>query len=53
MRDIDFEPFAFQINGDGLPELVEDYQPNLLSNRGFTYAEMTETQHRTALEKNQ
>lgn len=26
-RDIDFEPFAFQINDSGLPEIIEDYQP--------------------------
>ena len=27
IRDRDFEPFAFRINADALPELVEDYQP--------------------------
>lgn len=27
IRDLDFEPFAFRINDDALPELVENYQP--------------------------
>ena len=27
IRDRDFEPFAFRINADALPELVEDYRP--------------------------
>ena len=26
-RDREFEPFAFQVNDDSLPELVESYQP--------------------------
>jgi hypothetical protein len=27
IRDREFEPFAFRINEDRLPKLVEDYQP--------------------------
>ena len=51
IRDVDFEPFAFRINANALPELVEDYQPRqLVSQRGFDYQEVSEEAHRRALE---
>lgn len=51
IRDRDFEPFAFRINADALPELVEDYQPRqATAAKGFDYAEVSETKHREALE---
>lgn len=51
IRDIDFDPFAFRINSDALPEPVEDYQPRQPGTaKGFDHAEVTETKHREALE---
>jgi len=50
IRDKDFEPFAFMINPDGLPELVENYQHQQTgNNKGFDYAEVSEDKHREAL----
>lgn len=51
IRDRDFEPFAFRINDDALPELVENYQPRpTIAAKGFDYAEVSEAKHREALE---
>lgn len=51
IRDLDFEPFAFRINADGLPELVDDYQPKQpASAKVFDYHEVPEEKHREALE---
>ena len=51
IRDIDFEPFAFRINENALPELVDDYQPKQsASPKGFDYQEVSEAKHREALE---
>lgn len=51
IRDKDFEPFAFMINDDGLPEMVEDYQhQQSVSNKGFDYSEVSGEKHRQALE---
>ncbi len=51
IRDRDFEPFAFRINSDSLPELVENYQPQPLAKRkAFDYKEVPEERHREALE---
>jgi hypothetical protein len=51
IRDIDFEPFAFCINENSLPELVDDYQPKQpTSQKGFDYQEVPEVKHREALE---
>ena len=53
---MDFEPFAFRINGEALPELLEDYQfkdkDETKGNRGKfdPYRDITEQQHRIALE---
>jgi hypothetical protein len=50
IRDRDFEPFAFRINQDSLPELVEDYQPQQpAKKKGFDYKEVSEEKHREAL----
>ena len=49
--DRDFEPFAFRINADALPELVEGYQPRpTTAAKSFDYAEVCEAKHREALE---
>ena len=51
IRDREFAPFAFRINDSALPESVDGYvfkQPS--QDRGFPLAELTEQQHRTALE---
>ena len=51
IRDREFDPFAFRINDNALPEVVDGYvfkQPS--QDRGFPLAELTEQQHRTALE---
>lgn len=51
IRDIDFDPFAFRINDNSLPELVENYQPRQATTaKGFDYLEVPETKHREALE---
>ena len=51
IRDRDFEPFAFRINADALPELVEDYRPQpTTAAKSFDYAEVSEAKHREALE---
>ena len=56
IRAVDFEPFAFQINEDALPELLEDYQfkdkDETKGNREKfdPYKDITERQHRIALE---
>jgi len=56
IRAVDFEPFAFRINGEALPELLEDYQfkdkDETKGNRGKfdPYRDITEQQHRIALE---
>ena len=51
IRDLDFEPFAFRINAEALPELVEGYQPRQTGvAKGFDYAEVSEAKHREALQ---
>ena len=51
IRDIDFDPFAFCINENSLPELVEDYQPKQsAAAKSFDYHEVPEEKHREALE---
>jgi hypothetical protein len=51
IRDIDFEPFAFRINENSLPELVNDYQPKqTVSQKSFDYQEVPANKHREALE---
>lgn len=50
IRAMEFEKFAFRINGFGLPELVDDFEPQKTSIRGFKYNELSEEQHRLALE---
>ena len=50
IRDLDFEPFAFRINDDALPELVENYQPRQSgAAQSFDYADVCEAKHREAL----
>jgi hypothetical protein len=52
IRDRDFEPFAFRINADSLPELVEDYQPKQHEKKqSFDYKEVSAEKHREALEQ--
>ena len=51
IRDREFDPFAFRINDSALPEVVEGYvfqQPK--QDRSFSLTELTEKQHREALE---
>lgn len=51
IRDKDFEPFAFRINDDALPEVVTDYAfEHPKQERGFLLTDLTEQQHRQALE---
>lgn len=50
IRDVDFETFAFRINENGLPELVEDYKTkSSVVAKGFDYQEVNEEKHRQAL----
>ena len=52
IRAMDFQPFAFRINEDALPELVDEYSFN--KGKGdadvFNYSELKDEQHRQALE---
>ena len=54
-RDREFEPFAFRVNDDSLPELVESYQPQKRQlgrppKEPFNpYKEIPEDTHRSAL----
>lgn len=50
IRAMDFEKFAFRTNGEALPELVDDYEPDReASKKGFDYKELTQEQHSQAL----
>lgn len=50
IRDREFEPFAFRINDEALPELAEGYVIEKSKvQKGFSYTELTEVQHREAL----
>jgi hypothetical protein len=52
IRAMDFQPFAFRINEDALPELVDGYSfdKNKNESQFFDYSELKEEQHRQALE---
>lgn len=50
IRAMEFDKFAFRINDFGLPELVDDYVADGDNVRGFKYEELSEAQHRQALE---
>ena len=51
IRDRDFPPFAFQINEEGLPEIVEGFDSKPRNKRAvFDYEIMAEELHRRALE---
>ena len=56
IRAVDFEPFAFRINGEALPELLDEYlfkhkDPGKGKKEKFDpYKDITEKQHRIALE---
>ena len=56
IRAMNFEPFAFRINGEALPELLDEYlfkhkDPGKGKREKFDpYKDMTEKQHRIALE---
>ena len=52
IRAIDFQPFAFRINDNALPELVEDYNftKKKSESHDYNYSELKEEQHRQALE---
>jgi len=51
IRDKDFDPFAFRINENGLPEGIEGYQPQESGKKkAFDYQEIAEEKHREALE---
>ncbi|MGL5980913.1 MAG: AAA family ATPase [Phocaeicola sp.] len=56
IRAMDFEPFAFRINDKALPELLDNYQPQVNKagrppKEEFNpYTHITEQQHRIALE---
>lgn len=51
IREKEFEPFAFKVNDEGLPELVGDYDfdNSQKSNRRFSYRDLPVEQHKTAL----
>ena len=49
IRDREFDPFAFRINKEGLPELAEDYRFRTKS-RWSNYKEIPDTMHHEVLE---
>lgn len=51
IRAMDFEPFAFRINDDALPEVASDYIFSRTKSKSqhFDYFELTEEQHKEAL----
>lgn len=52
IRAMDFAPFAFRINDNGLPEVADDYTfSRQKPQHTFSYTELTSEQHRQALEK--
>ncbi|WP_302582218.1 hypothetical protein [uncultured Bacteroides sp.] len=51
IRSIDMEPVAFIVNDEGLPEQKHGHEFGKKTvRRGFSYTELTEEQHRKALE---
>ena len=52
-RALEFQPFAFQINSDALPELVGNYSSITSKNtsKSIDYSEMTDEQHMEVLEQ--
>lgn len=50
IRDREFEPFAFRINEESLPELVQDYSANTAARKKLQFTDLSEELHRTALE---
>ena len=50
IRDVEFEPFAFRINDESLPELLFDFCiTNNLSKKAFDYNDLAENKHMSAL----
>ena len=50
IRDKEFEPFAFRIDNDGLPCLVENYQSGIKKDRKMHFSKLSEDQNREAIE---
>ena len=51
IRDKEFEPFAFHINADSLPELVGDYEFDKKDSKRQSLTDLSEQEHREALRK--
>ena len=51
IRDKEFEPFAFHINADSLPELVGDYEFDKKDSKRQSLTDLSEQEHREALSK--
>ena len=51
IRDKEFEPFAFRINADSLPELVADYDFDKKDSKRVSLTELPESEHKKALLK--
>ena len=50
IRDKEFQPFAFEINEDALPQLVNNYKFTKTKEKISSYADMSNEQHLEALE---
>jgi len=51
IRDKEFDPFAFRINANGIPEIVPDYKAEInKKDKKMHYTKFTEEQHREAIE---
>ncbi len=51
IRDVEFEPFAFIINNEGIPEMEEDFQISENSLKSFEFHDIPENVHRQSLNK--
>ena len=49
IRDKEFEPFAFCINAESLPELVDGYECSQCKTERFPLTELPEEKHQEAL----
>jgi len=51
IRDKEFDPFAFCVNADSLPELVGDYEFDKKDSKRQSLTDLSEQEHREALSK--
>lgn len=50
IRDREFEPFAFRVDNDGIPRVVEDYRSTSKKDKKMHFSKLSEAQNREAIE---